>query len=62
MKILKIVLAIIAPPLAVLLERGLGLSLLLNILLTILAWLPGAIHALVVVMGHHEPVPSRVRV
>ena len=56
MKILKIVLAIIAPPLAVLLERGLGLSLLLNILLTILAWLPGAIHALLVVTSHPRPV------
>lgn len=47
---LKILLAIFLPPIAVFLERGLGLSLLLNIVLTILGWLPGAIHALLVVM------------
>jgi uncharacterized membrane protein YqaE (UPF0057 family) len=62
MKLIKLILAIVAPPLAVLLERGVGGSLLLNILLTILAWLPGAIHALFVVMGHQEPMPSTVRV
>lgn len=46
---LKILLAILLPPIAVALERGIGLSLLLNIVLTLLAWIPGAIHALLVV-------------
>ncbi|HEX2162425.1 MAG TPA: YqaE/Pmp3 family membrane protein [Thermoanaerobaculia bacterium] len=62
MKLLKLLLALIAPPIAVLLERGLGGSLLLNILLTLLAWLPGAIHALIVVTQHEEPVPAAARI
>lgn len=39
--ICKIILAIILPPLGVLLERGCGADLLINILLTILGKLPG---------------------
>lgn len=62
MKFLKLLLALIAPPIAVLLERGVGGSLLLNILLTLLAWLPGAIHALIVVTNHEEPVPAAARI
>lgn len=46
---LQIILAILLPPVAVALDRGLGVQLLLNILLTILGWIPGAIHALLVV-------------
>lgn len=60
MRFLKLLLAIIAPPIAVLLERGLSGSLLLNILLTLLAWLPGAIHALMVVTSAPEPHPVHV--
>lgn len=54
-KLVKIILAILLPPIAVLLERGISGSLLLNILLTLLAWLPGAIHALLVVTRAPEP-------
>ena len=50
-RILMILLAIFLPPVAVGLERGISGSLLLNILLTLLAWLPGAIHALLVVLS-----------
>ncbi|HEX2254649.1 MAG TPA: YqaE/Pmp3 family membrane protein [Thermoanaerobaculia bacterium] len=60
MKLIKILLAIFLPPIAVLLERGLSFSLLLNVLLTLLAWLPGAIHALMVVTSAPEPTPIRV--
>ena len=38
-------LAIFIPPVAVLLKRGCGADLLINIVLTILCWLPGVIHA-----------------
>lgn len=55
---LKIILAILLPPIAVLLERGIGMTLLLNILLTLLAWLPGAIHAVVVVTRNPAPSPA----
>ncbi|ORX57888.1 UPF0057-domain-containing protein [Piromyces finnis] len=47
--ILKIILCIVLPPLAVFLDRGCDCSFLLNIILTILGWLPGCIHALIVI-------------
>jgi len=46
MFILKVILAIFLPPVAAFLQVGLGLHFWLNILLTILGWLPGMIHAL----------------
>lgn len=42
----RILLALFAPPVAVLLTTGLGLQFLLNIVLTLFAVLPGSIHAL----------------
>jgi uncharacterized membrane protein YqaE (UPF0057 family) len=39
--VIKIIFAIILPPIGVLLERGLGVDLLINILLTILGYIPG---------------------
>lgn len=46
--ICKIILAVILPPLGVFLERGCGGDFLINILLTILGYFPGIIHALYV--------------
>lgn len=46
MKILKIILAIFLPPVAAFLQVGIGLHFWLNILLTILGFLPGQIHAI----------------
>jgi uncharacterized membrane protein YqaE (UPF0057 family) len=46
--ILKIVLAFILPPLAVALEYGLGGKFWLNVLLTLLGYIPGLIHALII--------------
>ncbi|KAK2615024.1 hypothetical protein N8I77_001803 [Diaporthe amygdali] len=46
--ICKIILAIFLPPLGVFFERGCGADLLINILLTILGYIPGIIHALYV--------------
>jgi len=45
MSILEIILAIVLPPLAVGLKHGLGGSFWLNVLLTIIGWIPGVIHA-----------------
>ena len=45
MSLLTIILNILIPPLAVFLKHGLGTTFLLNLLLTLLAWLPGVIHA-----------------
>lgn len=50
-KLLLIILAIILPPVAVLLVKGIGGHFLISILLTLLFWLPGIIHALLVVFG-----------
>lgn len=49
--IIKIIIAIILPPLGVFLERGCGADFLINILLTILGWIPGIIHALYVTLS-----------
>jgi uncharacterized membrane protein YqaE (UPF0057 family) len=43
--LLKIILAILLPPVGVFLSYGVSTTLLINILLTILGWLPGSIHA-----------------
>ncbi len=42
----RVVFTIILPPLGVLLGKGLGWAFILNILLTILGYFPGLIHAL----------------
>ncbi|PSB18063.1 YqaE/Pmp3 family membrane protein [filamentous cyanobacterium CCP1] len=43
--LLKILLGIFLPPVGIFLTYGFGTTLLINILLTILGWLPGSIHA-----------------
>lgn len=45
MSLLTIILNIFIPPLAVFLKHGLGTAFLISILLTMLGWLPGVIHA-----------------
>lgn len=44
--ILKIIIAIFLPPLAVALAHGIGKKFLINVLLTLLGWIPGVIHAI----------------
>lgn len=48
---MRYLLAILLPPIAVLL-CGKPIQFLLNILLTLLFWIPGIIHALLVVSNH----------
>lgn len=50
MNILKVLLAIFLPPVAVLMERGVGMSLLINIVLTLIGVIPGSIHAVLVML------------
>lgn len=50
-KLLLVIIAILLPPLAVGLKRGLGGALLLNVILTLIFWLPGLLHALYVVLN-----------
>jgi uncharacterized membrane protein YqaE (UPF0057 family) len=51
MDILRIIAAIILPPLGVFLQVGLGGHFWLNILLTLLGFIPGIIHALWVILS-----------
>ncbi|MEQ9096905.1 MAG: YqaE/Pmp3 family membrane protein [Phycisphaerales bacterium] len=55
MIIIKILLAIFLPPVAALLQVGLGLHFWLNLLLTILGWLPGQIHAIWLIVADKQP-------
>ena len=52
MDILRILLAILLPPLGVFLQVGIGLQFWLNILLTILGYIPGIIHAIYVIVKY----------
>ncbi|MCG8526625.1 MAG: YqaE/Pmp3 family membrane protein [Opitutales bacterium] len=44
MSILTIILCILIPPVAVLLKKGLGVDFIINLILTLIFWLPGVIH------------------
>lgn len=50
----KIILAILLPPVGVFLATGVSLALLINILLTLLGWLPGVIHAIWIITKEAE--------
>lgn len=47
--ILRVLLAILLPPLGVFFEVGIGMHFWLNILLTLLGYVPGIVHALYVI-------------
>ncbi|MCR9254873.1 MAG: YqaE/Pmp3 family membrane protein [Alphaproteobacteria bacterium] len=49
MDILRILIAILLPPLGVFLQVGIGLHFWLNILLTLLGYFPGIIHAVYII-------------
>lgn len=53
MKALRYFFCVVMPPLAVLMTGRLG-SFLLSLLLTPLLWIPGVIHACLVVNDYHE--------
>lgn len=56
MSLLQLVLAILFPPISVFLQTGFGVQLLINVLLTLIGWLPGVIHALWVGFSGPRPV------
>ncbi len=49
MELVKIILAIILPPVGVFLQVGVGKHFWINILLTILGYIPGIVHAVWVI-------------
>ena len=50
MDVLRILLAILLPPLGVFLQVGIGLQFWINILLTLFGYIPGIIHALYIIL------------
>lgn len=56
MKVGRILLAVLLPPIAIFLTFGFGPTLIINILLTLLGWLPGSIHAVWAVIKHEERI------
>jgi uncharacterized membrane protein YqaE (UPF0057 family) len=59
MRLLRILLGILVPPLGVFLTAGASSALIINILLTLLGWLPGSIHAVWVITKHAERADER---
>ncbi len=49
-KVLLVIIAILMPPLAVGLKTGLGMPLVISLVLTLLFYIPGLLHALWVVL------------
>lgn len=54
MKLLRYVLGILLPPVGIFLTYGFSTTLLINVLLTLLGWLPGSIHAVWAIAKHEE--------
>jgi len=46
MDLIRVLLAILLPPLGVFLQIGLGLQFWINVLLTLLGYVPGIVHAI----------------
>jgi uncharacterized membrane protein YqaE (UPF0057 family) len=46
MTLIEILLAIFLPPVAAFLKAGLGVQFWINIILTLIGWFPGSVHAL----------------
>jgi uncharacterized membrane protein YqaE (UPF0057 family) len=53
--IVRIILSVLVPPLGVFLQVGLGKHFWLNVLLTILGYIPGLVHALWVIATFPRP-------
>ena len=54
MDILRIILSVIFPPLGVFLQVGIGVQFWINILLTLLGYIPGIIHAVWIIATRGE--------
>ncbi|MGR3277380.1 YqaE/Pmp3 family membrane protein [Acaryochloris marina NIES-2412] len=54
MSLLNVILAIVLPPVSIFLNEGIGATLLISILLTLVGWIPGSIHAVWVLSKRGE--------
>jgi len=57
--LLRILLGVLIPPLGIFLTFGIGPTLGLNVLLTVLGWVPGSIHAAWAIAKHYEDLNQR---
>jgi uncharacterized membrane protein YqaE (UPF0057 family) len=56
MKLLQVAASILIPPVGVFLMTGVSSALIINIVLTLLGWIPGIIHALWIMNKQSEKV------
>lgn len=56
MDIIRLLLSILIPPLGVFLQVGLGFHFWLNIVLTLLGYIPGLLHAIWIIFSRPQPV------
>ncbi len=56
--LILIIVALFLPPLAVFLMVGLGRDFWINLILTLLLWLPGTVHAIYLIVTRSEAVKS----
>ena len=54
MNIIRIILSVLLPPLGVFLRVGLGLQFWINVLLTLLGYIPGLVHAIWIIANRQR--------
>jgi uncharacterized membrane protein YqaE (UPF0057 family) len=59
MKLSRLVLCILVPPVGVFLTYGLSSALFINVLLTIFGWVPGIIHAVWALSKYEEKIQNQ---
>lgn len=58
MNILKVLLAILLPPLGVFLQVGIGVQFWINLVLTLFGYIPGIVHAIWIIARRSDPVTT----
>jgi uncharacterized membrane protein YqaE (UPF0057 family) len=58
-KWIRLLLGILLPPVGIFLTYGISSALLINVLLTLLGWVPGIIHALWAITKYEENASQR---
>lgn len=61
-KLTRFALGLLLPPVGIFLTYGLSTTLLINILLTFLGWIPGSIHAVWAIAKHEEKAAEQTTV
>lgn len=59
MKLIRFALGILVPPVSIFMTYGFGTTLLINVLLTLLGWVPGSIHAVWAIAKQEEKVSQQ---